>query len=138
LRGIDLDPGLVPDMVDEVPVFLVAAALADGPTRVRGAAELRVKESDRLSAMAALLAALGAPIRELPDGADVPGGARFTAGRVRSRGDHRIAMAAAVAAQVAGGGVHITDCANVATSFPGFAELATSAGFGLAPARIDG
>jgi 3-phosphoshikimate 1-carboxyvinyltransferase len=138
LRGIDLDPALVPDMVDEVPVFLVAAALADGPTRVRGAAELRVKESDRLSAMAGLLAALGAPIREVPDGADVPGGARFTGGRVDSRGDHRIAMAAAVAAQVAAGPVHITDCANVGTSFPGFAGLATSAGFGLAPARIDG
>jgi 3-phosphoshikimate 1-carboxyvinyltransferase len=138
LRGIALDPALVPDMVDEVPVFLVAAALADGPTRVRGAAELRVKESDRLSAMAGLLAALGAPIREVPDGADIPGGARFTAGRVDSRGDHRIAMAAAVAAQVAGGEVRVGDCANVATSFPGFAELAASVGFGLAPARIGG
>lgn len=138
LRGIELDPALVPDMVDEVPVFLVAAALADGPTRVRGAAELRVKESDRLSAMAALLAALGAPIRDVPDGADLPGRARFTGGRVDSRGDHRIAMAAAVAAQVAGGGVRIADCANVATSFPGFADLATSVGFGLAPARIAG
>lgn len=138
LRGIDLDPALVPDMVDEVPVFLVAAALAEGPSRVRGAAELRVKESDRLAAMAGLLDALGAPMRELPDGADLPGGACLAAGRVDSLGDHRIAMSAAVAAQCAAGSVRIADCANVATSFPGFAELAASIGFGLAPARIDG
>jgi 3-phosphoshikimate 1-carboxyvinyltransferase len=136
LHGIDLPAALVPDMIDEVPVFMVAAALAPGPTRIRGAAELRVKESDRLAAMAAGLSALGAGVVEMPDGADVAGGGGLHGGQVASLGDHRIAMSLAVAAQCAHGVVEIADCDNVATSFPGFVELAAGAGFGLAPARI--
>jgi 3-phosphoshikimate 1-carboxyvinyltransferase len=137
LHGIALPPDLVPDMIDEIPAFMVAAALAHGPSRIRGAAELRVKESDRLAAMAAGLAALGAGIDETADGADLAGSAALHGGRVESVGDHRIAMSFAVAAQRAAGDVTIGDCGNVATSFPGFLGLATGAGFGLMPARID-
>jgi 3-phosphoshikimate 1-carboxyvinyltransferase len=133
LRGIELPPGLVPDMIDEVPAFMVAAAFADGPSRIRGAAELRVKESDRLAAMAAALAALGADLAETPDGADLAGGGRLHGGRVDSLGDHRIAMAMAVAAQRVDGEVTIGDCANVATSFPGFMDRAREVGMCLAP-----
>ena len=130
LHGIDVDPLWVPDMIDEFPVLFVAAALAGGVTRVRGAAELRVKESDRIRGMAEALRALGAEVIEHPDGADIVGGT-LAGGRVESLGDHRLAMALAVAAQCAEGEVDIGDCANVETSFPGFAELAREAGFGL-------
>jgi len=130
LRGIDLPERLVADMIDEFPVFAVAAALAEGRTRIRGAAELRVKESDRIRAMAEGLRALGARLEEREDGMELEGGA-LGGGRVDSRGDHRIAMAFAVAAQRAGGEIVIDDVANVATSFPGFEPLARSAGFGL-------
>ena len=135
LRGIVLPTGLVPDMIDEVPAFMVAAAFAQGPTRIRGAAELRVKESDRLAAMATALATLGADILELPDGADLAGGGKLRGASVDSRGDHRIAMSMAVAGQCTDGAVEITDCANVATSFPGFMDRARETGMGLAPAR---
>lgn len=130
LRGIDVPVALVPDMIDEFPALFVAAALAEGETRVSGAAELRVKESDRIAAMAAALQALGADIRETPDGAIIRGG-RLRGGDADSHGDHRIAMALAVAAQCAAGEVRIRDCANVATSFPGFESLARGLGFGL-------
>jgi len=133
LQGVDLPVELVPDMIDEFPVFAIAAACARGITRVRGAAELRVKESDRIGAMAAGLAALGIRVRETPDGMDIEGGVPG-GGRVDSRGDHRIAMAFAVAGQVAAGDVFVGDVANVATSFPGFDALARAAGFGLVSA----
>jgi 3-phosphoshikimate 1-carboxyvinyltransferase len=131
LRGIEVPESLVPDMIDEFPVLFAAAAVARGTTVVRGAAELRVKESDRIAAMAGALRALGARIEETEDGAIIHGGV-LTGGRIDSHGDHRIAMASAVAAQVAGGTVAIADCANVATSFPGFVPLAVQAGFALA------
>lgn len=130
LRGIDLPEALVADMIDEFPAFAAAAACASGTTRVTGAGELRVKESDRISAMAVGLEALGARVRETADGMLIEGGP-LRAGRVDSLGDHRIAMAFAVAAQLAGGEVAIDDVANVATSFPGFGTLARGAGFGL-------
>jgi 3-phosphoshikimate 1-carboxyvinyltransferase len=130
LRGIDVDPAWAPDMIDEFPALFVAAALADGVSRIRGAAELRVKESDRIKGMADALRALGAEIVEYPDGADIVGG-RLRGGQVDSLGDHRLAMAMAVAAQCAEAEVIIDDCANVDTSFPGFAELAADVGFGL-------
>ena len=117
-------------MIDEFPALFIAAACADGPTVVRGAAELRVKESDRLAAMATGLRALGVRVDETADGATIFPGAMH-AGAVDSLGDHRIAMAFAVAAQVASGEVLIRDVANVATSFPGFDALATGAGFTL-------
>jgi 3-phosphoshikimate 1-carboxyvinyltransferase len=134
LRGIEVPEALVPDMIDEFPALFTAAALAEGRTVVRGAAELRVKESDRIAVMSAGLRALGGRIQETPDGAVIAGG-RLAGGSADSHGDHRIAMSLAIAAQRATGEVRIGDCANVATSFPGFVELATSVGFGLRPAR---
>ena len=108
----------------------VAAACASGATVVRGAAELRVKESDRIATMATGLRALGIVVDETPDGATIHGGA-LRGGSVESHGDHRIAMAFAVAAQLADGEVRIGDVANVATSFPGFDGLARVAGMQL-------
>ncbi|WP_411834840.1 3-phosphoshikimate 1-carboxyvinyltransferase [Pseudoxanthomonas mexicana] len=131
LRGIEVPEALVPDMIDEFPALFVAAACAEGPTVVRGAAELRVKESDRLAAMATGLRALGLRVDETPDGATLHPGA-LQGGRIESHGDHRIAMAFAMAAQRAQGEVRIGDVANVATSFPGFDALARGAGCGLA------
>lgn len=130
LHGIDVPPALVPDMIDEFPALFVAAALAAGTTRIAGAAELRVKESDRLAVMARGLAILGARVLETPDGAIIEGG-KLHGGNVESHGDHRIAMSLAVAAQCASDEVRIADCANVATSFPGFLELAAASGLGL-------
>ena len=130
LHGIDVDEADVADMIDEFPVLFVAAACAEGRTTVRGAAELRVKESDRIATMATGLRALGIRVEEAPDGATVHGG-RLRGGGVDSQGDHRIAMAFAVAAQRADGEVRIQDVANVATSFPGFLEVAAGCGFGL-------
>jgi 3-phosphoshikimate 1-carboxyvinyltransferase len=134
LRGIELPGEWVADMIDEFPAFCVAAACAQGATTIRGAAELRVKESDRIAAMATGLRRLGIAVDEAPDGAVIHGGplrAGADAARIDSRGDHRIAMAFAVAAQLADGPIRIGDVANVATSFPGFDALARSAGFGL-------
>ena len=130
LHGIEVPEALVPDMIDEFPALFVAAACADGPTVVRGAAELRVKESDRLAAMATGLRTLGVRVDETPDGATLHPGP-LAAGTIASHGDHRIAMAFAVAAQRAGGRVRVEDVANVATSFPGFDALARGCGFGL-------
>jgi 3-phosphoshikimate 1-carboxyvinyltransferase len=130
LRGIEVPLECVPDMIDEFPALFVVAACAQGATTVRGAAELRVKESDRIATMAAGLRALGIRVDETPDGATIHGGT-LRGGEVDSRGDHRIAMAFAVAAQRAEGEVRIADVANVATSFPGFDALARDAGFGL-------
>ena len=130
LRGIEVPVELVPDMIDEFPILFVAAAVAQGTTRVRGAAELRVKESDRLAVMAAGLRALGIAVDETPDGASIHGGAP-QGGAVDSHGDHRIAMSFAVAGLVARDAVRIADCANVATSFPGFEALANACGFRL-------
>ena len=130
LRGIDVPEALVPDMIDEFPALFVAAAVARGTTRIRGAAELRVKESDRIAVMARGLRALGVRIEETPDGAIIEGG-RLGGGEVDSAGDHRCAMSFAIAGLVAAAPVRILDCANVATSFPGFAELAFRCGFEL-------
>jgi 3-phosphoshikimate 1-carboxyvinyltransferase len=134
LHGIDVAPELVADMIDEFPILFAAAALADGVTTIRGAAELRVKESDRIACMAAGLRALGVVVDETPDGAVIHGigpAGRLRAGAVDSHGDHRVAMSFAIAAQRAEGDVRIADCANVATSFPGFADLATGLGMRL-------
>jgi 3-phosphoshikimate 1-carboxyvinyltransferase len=133
LHGIELPEALVPDMIDEFPALFIAAAAAKGRTVVRGAAELRVKESDRIATMAAGMCALGVRIEETPDGAIIDGGA-IGGGTVDSHGDHRIAMSFAAAGLVAQGEITIRDCANVATSFPGFLELANDCGFALSTA----
>ncbi len=132
LKGARIPEALVPDMIDEFPALFVAAAAAEGQTVVTGAAELRVKESDRLAAMATGLRALGMQVDETDDGATLHGGITLGSGTIESHGDHRIAMAFAIAGQISGGEVHINDIANVATSFPDFDGLARSAGFNLA------
>ena len=130
LHGIDVPESLVPLAIDEFPALFVAAACAEGITRVSGAAELRVKESDRIQSMADGLQALGLDAEPTADGMRLRGGP-VQGGRVDSRGDHRIAMAFAMAALRAEAAIEIGDCANVATSFPGFAALAAAAGLGL-------
>ena len=132
LKGARIPEALVPDMIDEFPALFVAAAAAEGQTVVTGAAELRVKESDRLAAMATGLRALGMQVDETEDGATLHGGVRLGSGTIESHGDHRIAMAFAIAGQISDGEVRINDIANVATSFPDFDGLARSAGFNLA------
>jgi 3-phosphoshikimate 1-carboxyvinyltransferase len=127
LRGIEIPVELVPLAIDEFPVLFVAAANARGVTVLRGAEELRVKESDRIQVMADGLRALGIGAEPAADGMRVTG-ARYGGGVVDSHGDHRVAMAFAIAALRAGAPITITDCSNVATSFPGFVELAGSAG----------
>jgi 3-phosphoshikimate 1-carboxyvinyltransferase len=127
LRGIDIPPALVPLAIDEFPVLFVAAACADGPTRLSGAEELRVKESDRIQVMADGLQVLGIDARPSPDGIVIEPGA-MRGGLVDSHGDHRIAMAFAMAGLRASEGIRISDCENVNTSFPTFVELATSLG----------
>ena len=121
--------GLGVDMIDEFPALFIAAACASGKTVVRGAAELRVKESDRLASMAIGLRNLGIQVDETPDGATIHGGV-IGSGSVESHGDHRIAMAFSIAAQRATGAVRIADVANVATSFPDYDALAQQVGFG--------
>jgi 3-phosphoshikimate 1-carboxyvinyltransferase len=133
LRGITVPAALVPLSIDEFPVFFVAAACASGETLLRGALELRVKESDRLAAMAAGLAALGVEHQLLPDGLWIRGAGELRGGAVDSHGDHRIAMAFAIAALRARESIEILDVANVATSFPGFVETARTAGVGVTP-----
>ncbi|WP_448098292.1 3-phosphoshikimate 1-carboxyvinyltransferase [Luteibacter yeojuensis] len=130
LHGVALPLEIVPDMIDEFPALFVAAAVAEGMTTIRGAAELRVKESDRIASMAHGLKACGVLVDELPDGAIIRGGT-IGGGSIDSHGDHRIAMSFAIAGLVASAPIAIGDCANVATSFPGFMELANGAGFRL-------
>ena len=131
LRGIDVDPELVPLAIDEFPVLFVAAAAADGTTRFRGIEELRNKESDRIGAMAEGLAALGVACTTSADEAQITGG-EFSGGAVHSCGDHRVAMSFAVAGSVASGPVEIDDVKNVDTSFPGFEEQCRRVGLRLA------
>jgi 5-enolpyruvylshikimate-3-phosphate synthase len=127
LHGIEVPAELVPLAIDEFPVIFVAAAHANGETVVRGASELRHKETDRIRVMADGLRALGIDVEELPDGARIRGG-RFQSGIVDSSGDHRVAMSFAVGAARAEGAVTILDTANVATSYPGFAAQARGIG----------
>jgi 3-phosphoshikimate 1-carboxyvinyltransferase len=119
LKAIDVPESLVPDMIDELPLLMALAVTASGVTRIRGAAELRVKESDRIAVMATGLRKLGVKLHEYPDGIDIEGG-QVSGGRVASAGDHRCAMSFAVLAQVASGRVLIVDAEFIATSYPGF------------------
>ena len=130
LKGVDIPPELVPAAIDEFPIICIAAACAEGNTRFTQAAELRVKESDRIAQMANGLRALGVTVEEFPDGLIITGG-KIAGGRVDSGSDHRVAMAFAIAALRADADIEISDCANVATSFPGFVEIARSAGIKL-------
>jgi 3-phosphoshikimate 1-carboxyvinyltransferase len=113
---------LIPRLIDEVPAIAVAAALGCGVTEIRDAAELRVKESDRIAALARELGRMGVQVQERPDGMAIAGNQQPRGARVDSGGDHRVAMALAVAGLVADGETVVEDVACVATSYPGFAE----------------
>ena len=130
LKGIDVDPALVPSMVDEFPVFFVAAALAEGRTVTRGLEELRVKESDRITVMAQALAQAGARVRETEDGLVIDGtggepleGTAADGAPVATHLDHRIAMSMAVAGLASYHGVEVDDTGPIATSFPAFEAM---------------
>ncbi len=127
LKGVEIPEESVPSLIDELPVILTLAAVCEGTTRVRGAAELRVKESDRLAVMAKGLSALGVSVREYPDGVDIDGGA-VHGGCVDGAGDHRCAMSFAVLGQVAGPEVRISGWQNIETSYPSFMRDLSRAG----------
>ncbi|SFX01642.1 3-phosphoshikimate 1-carboxyvinyltransferase [Marinospirillum alkaliphilum DSM 21637] len=135
LKGIDIPEDQVPLAIDEFPALFIAAACAEGTTRLRGAEELRVKESDRIQVMADGLLALGVDCTVVDDGIDIQGKGNetnvFGSASLQCHHDHRIAMSFAVAGLRASGSITIEDCATVNTSFPGFAELARSVGLKL-------
>lgn len=121
LNAIAVPESRVPDMIDELPLLMAIAATARGVTRIRGAAELRVKESDRLAVMARGLRALGVKLKEYPDGLDIEGGS-IRGGQVDAAGDHRCAMSFAVLGLVAAAQVQIKSAQYIATSYPGFSH----------------
>ncbi len=123
LRGVEVGGGEIPGMIDEVPVLAVLAARAAGVTRISGAAELRVKESDRLAALTANLRAIGVEVEEYPDGLAIRGTRRPLAGRIRCFRDHRMAMAFGVLGATPGCRIEIDDPGVADVSFPGFREL---------------
>ncbi len=127
LRGITIPEHLVPLAIDEFPVLFVAAAAAKGETLLRGAAELRVKESDRIAAMAEGLTRLGVEVEPYPDGLRIVGGP-MSGGEIDSLGDHRIAMAFVIASLRASGPLTIIDVENVGTSYPDFVPAARAVG----------
>jgi len=130
LQAIDITADAVALAIDELPVLCIAAARASGVTRIRGAGELRHKECDRIAAMAIGLRTLGVEVTEHEDGLTIVGGA-LLGGQVDSFDDHRIAMAFTVAGHLAQGPVRVRGCENVATSFPGFVEMANKVGFAI-------
>jgi len=130
LKAIDVPESLVPDMIDEMPLLMALAVTASGTTRIRGAAELRVKESDRLAVMAAGLQTLGVELKEYPDGIDISGGCA-TGGYVESAGDHRCAMSFAVLGLTASAAIRIGSAEYIATSYPGFVSDMNDLGAGM-------
>jgi 3-phosphoshikimate 1-carboxyvinyltransferase len=126
LRATDVAPDEVPATIDELPVIAVAAAFAEGTTTVRGAEELRVKESDRIATVTAMLSALGVDVRATEDGLIVKGGKPHGGARITTDGDHRLVMSAAVAALACGGTLEIEDADAAAVSFPQFFDVLES------------
>ena len=120
LRGTEIGGDMIPRLIDEIPVLAVAACFAEGTTVIRDAQELRVKESDRLASTASLLTSLGASVEERPDGLLIRGGKRLRGARVSSHGDHRLAMAMAVAGLAADGEVTVVDAETASVSYPSF------------------
>ena len=130
LSGITVRADQIPLAIDEFPIFFIAAACANGTTELREAEELRVKESDRIEAMAIGLKSLGIKVETFPDGIRIEGG-DILGGRVNSFGDHRIAMAFSIAGLRSSSTIEVENCNNVATSFPGFVALANQVGINL-------
>jgi 3-phosphoshikimate 1-carboxyvinyltransferase len=122
LEAVEISGAAIPRMIDEIPVLAVAALAAKGKTIIRDAQELKVKESNRINAMAAELSKLGAKIEERPDGLEISGKNPLTGSAVDSRGDHRVAMSLAVASLIAKGETSISGCECVDISYPGFFE----------------
>ena len=133
LRGVTVAGDLVPRMIDEFPVLALAATQAEGLTRVRDAAELRVKETDRIATVCAALRALGAQIEERPDGFDVHGPTPLRGAEVESHGDHRLAMTLAIAGLIAEGETVVRGAERIADSYPGFEQALTTLTGGALP-----
>ncbi len=123
LKGTEISGEMIPRVIDEIPVLAVAALFAEGETVIKGAAELRIKESDRLKSMTLELQKMGARVQELPDGLIIEGGAKLSGARCESHGDHRIAMALATAALFAESESVISGIEAVQVSFPDFFEI---------------
>jgi 3-phosphoshikimate 1-carboxyvinyltransferase len=126
LRGVDIDGRAVLESIDEFPIICIAASMAEGTTRITGAGELRVKESDRIAAMASELIKLGVGVEELEDGLVIEGRGKFQSSAVQSHGDHRIAMSLAVAGLSTEREITVSDAACINTSFPGFIKMLES------------
>lgn len=122
LKGLDIKGEIIPRVIDEIPILSIAAAVAEGETLIRDAKELRVKETDRISAMVEELRKIGVSAEEIPDGLRIVGGKPMSGCVCLSRGDHRVAMSLAVAGLVADGETIINDTGCINTSFPGFKE----------------
>lgn len=120
LRGFTLGPEMVPRLIDEIPILAVTALWAEGETVIRGAEDLRTKESDRIAALASEFRALGAEVEELPDGLIIQGGRPLKGAKLHSHGDHRLAMALGIAALTAGGESQLEGAEDVGVSFPEF------------------
>ena len=135
LKGIDLPESWVPSLIDELPAIMVLAARASGTTRIRGAAELRVKESDRISVMAAGLATLGVSVKEYPDGIDIVGGS-VQGGEVDGAGDHRCAMSFCILGQVASAPLVVRGASHINTSYPEFVQHLQAVGGNVEPAPV--
>ena len=123
LKGIQISGESIPSLIDEFPVLCVAAAFAEGTTTIRGAEELRVKESDRIRSIATELRKMGAEIEEYPDGLSITGNEKLKGADVESHGDHRIAMSLAVAALASEGKTTINGISSVNISFPSFFDI---------------
>lgn len=126
LKGVDIGEDLIPSLIDEIPVIAVAAACAEGETRITGARELRVKETDRISAMAEELSKVGVQVETLEDGMVIQGPQQIMGGQTTSHGDHRIAMAMAVAGLLAHEPVQVDEAQCINVSFPGFEQVLRS------------
>ncbi len=122
LKGTTISGGEIPKVIDEIPILAVAGALAEGETTIRDAAELRVKETDRIAAVAKNLRAMGVTVDEFKDGMTIHGGSKLKGATISSFGDHRIAMSFAIAGLFADGETVIEDTACIGTSYPGFEE----------------
>jgi len=129
LHGVQIAGDMIPRAIDEIPVLAVAASYAEGKTSIRNAAELRVKESDRIATMAEELRKMGATVAEFPDGMELTGGDGLRGAVCDSHGDHRIAMSVAVAGLAARGETVVRDTEWIDTSFPGFERLLRQAAY---------
>ena len=129
LKGVRINGNLIPRAIDEIPILAVAASYASGKTVIKDAAELRVKESDRISTMAAELRKMGVNVSELPDGMEIMGRDMLDGAVCESHGDHRIAMSMAVAGLAASGDTVVRDVGWIDTSFPGFERILRQAAY---------